>query len=144
MKITQRALVSLTLLSLSGLIYAENNDEFRWRDVRASCAHDRNSEACLEQREKARVYCAQHPDKKRCRKLQALKDCKHDPNSELCQQHKEKFKTFCQKHLDAKKCVKARIHKVCKDDPESQECVSAKENALATFCEKHPENERCS
>ena len=144
MKITRQALLVLTLLAQSGLIYAENNEEFRWRDVRASCVHDWNPEACLEQQEKAQAYCAQHSDKKRCRKLNALKDCKHDPNSELCEQHKEKFKVFCQKRPGVHKCVKARIYKICKDDPESQECVSAKENAHAKFCEKHPESERCS
>ena len=130
--------------SISYSVMADDYEDFSWRELRAACKGNHDSDACLEQREKARAHCAEHADKKRCRKLNALKECKHNPDSKVCQQHKEKFKAYCKEHPGAKKCVRARIHKICKDDPESEECISAKENAHAKFCEKHPDSERCN
>ena len=127
---------------LSGFSFAD--DDFKWRDVRAACKGNHESEACLEQREKARAYCQEHADKKRCRKMKALKECKQNPDSEVCQEHKKKFKAYCEKHPGAKKCVRARIHKICKDNPDSEECLAAKEQAHIKFCENHPKHERCN
>ena len=86
---------------LSGLAYAD--DGFKWRDMRKACKADHESVACLEQKEKARAYCVEHADKKRCRKMKALKECKNNPNSDVCQEHKEKFKAYCAEHPGAKK-----------------------------------------
>ena len=141
-----KLILSLLIISIASFSYsvlAEDSDDFRWRDMRAACKGDHDSEACHEQREKARAYCAEHADKKRCRKMKALKECKHNPDSEICQEHKKKFKAYCKEHPGAKKCVRARVHKICMDDPESEECLSAKENAHAKFCERHPDSERC-
>lgn len=143
MKLIFSALTIFILIS-SSFVYASSGDDFQWRDVREACKGKHESDACLEQREKARTYCKKHVDKKRCRKMKALKECKHNPESEQCKEHKEKFKAYCEENPGAKKCVQARIHKICKDDPKSNECLAAKEQAHTKFCENHPDHERCS
>ena len=133
-----------SFLVISCLAYADSDDGFHWRAVRAACKDNQESDACREQREQARAYCAQHADKKQCRKIKALKECRHDPESELCKKHKEKFKAFCKEHPGAKKCVRARVHKICKDNPDSEQCLAVKEQAHAKFCKRHPDSERCN
>ena len=139
------SLLMLTFVIHSTSVFAgEGQTDFRWKDVRAACKDNHDSTECHALQEHAREYCQAHPNKKRCRKLHAMKECRNNPNSEKCQEFKERFKAYCEKHPGAKKCVRARVHKICKDDPESEECLSAKQATLDHFCENHPNHEKCS
>ena len=120
------------------------DDGFQWKDLRAACKGNHDSEECAQMRAEAREFCQAHPDKKRCRKLHAMKECRHNPDSENCQEYKERFKAHCEEHPGSKKCVRAKMHRICKDDPESEECLAAKERAHHYFCEKHPNHDKCT
>ena len=145
MKLTIVGLIVGLLFSMGG-VYAESDSDsrFKWREVRQACKGNHDSEECLKWRERAREYCVENPDKRRCKKIAAIKHCKQNPESEKCLEHKARFKAYCEKNPVAKKCVRARIHNIYKDDPESDECLTAKENAHEKFCEKHPDHERCA
>ncbi len=121
----------------------EHHDEFKWKDLRVACKGDHDSEECKSMRAEARKFCKSNPDKKRCRKLHAMKACRQNPDSEKCSEYKERFKTHCKENPGSKKCVRARLHKICKDDPESQECVDGKQKIHEHFCNKHPNHEKC-
>ena len=131
------------LFLFSGFSYAEES-KFRWKELRAACKGDHEAPECIEKREQARAFCAANPEKKRCRKLHAMKECRKNPDSEKCQEFKARFKAYCEEHPGSKKCVGARVHKICKEDPKSEECLTAKENAHAQFCDKHPDHKKCT
>ncbi len=123
----------------------ENADQaFKWKDMRAACKDNHESDACKQMRSQAREFCQAHPDTMRCRKMQAMKACRDNPESEQCQQYKARMKQHCEKHPESKKCVRARIHKICKDNPDSEQCLAAKQKARDHFCEKHPKHEKCT
>ena len=139
------SMLMLTFVMQTGWVFAGDAErDFRWKDIREACKGDHESAECQELREQAKEYCQAHPDKKRCKKLRAMKACRQNPDSEKCHEFKERFKAHCDKHPGSKKCVRARLHKICKDDPESQECLAAKEKAHHHFCEKHPDHDKCT
>lgn len=131
---------------LSGFSYAGDytGNGFKWKDLRVACKGKHDSEECKALRSEAREFCQANPDKKRCRKLHAMKQCRQNPDSEKCNEYKEKFKAYCEENPGAKKCVRARLHKICKDDPESTECLEGKQKAHEHFCSKHPDHEKCT
>ncbi|MDW3095542.1 MAG: hypothetical protein R8G33_07715 [Gammaproteobacteria bacterium] len=138
------SMLGLLFVLSSGMVSADEGQAgFAWKDMRAACKGNHESSECLEYREKARDYCQAHPNKKRCRKLHAMKECKQNPGSEKCHEYKERIKAYCDEHPGSKKCVRARLHQTCKDDPESEECLTAKEKAHHHFCEKHPDHDKC-
>lgn len=133
------------MLACVGLAGAEESaGKFAWKDLRAACKGNHDSSECQELREQAREYCQANPGKKRCKKLQVMKECRKNPDSETCHEFKERLKAHCDKHPGSKKCVRARLHKICKSDPESEECIAAKEKAHIHFCEKHPDHGKCT
>ncbi|MFK7795108.1 MAG: hypothetical protein AB8B89_07165 [Gammaproteobacteria bacterium] len=125
-----------------GVVFADDND-ISWRDVKKACHQDKHSDQCLQARERTRNFCEQHPNKKRCRKLHAIKQCKQDPDSQQCLAHKKRIKAYCENHPSTKKCVRARLHTLCKDAPESEECINGKQEAHENFCKNHPDKPRC-
>ena len=129
---------------LAGATAQSDEHGFAWKDMRAACKGNHDSEKCQDYRQQAREYCQAHPDKKRCRKLHAIKECHDEPGSEKCQQIKERIKAHCEQYPESKKCVRAKIHKICKQDPDSEECLEAKEKAHLHFCEKHPDHDKCT
>ncbi|MFK8028587.1 MAG: hypothetical protein AB8C40_11070 [Gammaproteobacteria bacterium] len=138
--------MTLTLMIVGCMSLAgadESETRFAWKELRMACKGNHDSVECQEFRKQAREYCQAHPNKKRCKKLFAMKACRKNPDSEKCQEFKERFKVHCDKHPESKKCIRARLHQVCKSDPESKECSDAKEKAHAHFCEKHPDHDKC-
>ena len=132
-----------SVLLLTEMSYA-GESEFSWKEMRSACKGKHDSVECQELKEQVREFCLAHPDNKRCRKFNTMKECRDNPGSEKCQQIKQRLEAYCNEHPESKKCVRARMHKICKDDPESEQCIAAKEKAYAYFCEKHPGHEKCT
>ncbi len=137
------ASVILFLFSASVIAGENSSESFAWKEVRKACHGQHGAEECKQWRVRAKAYCDEYPDKKRCRKFVAMQHCRQNPDSEQCKQFRQEIKQYCEKYPGAKKCVRARLHRICKQDPNSSECRVAKEKAHKRFCEKHPDRERC-
>jgi len=107
------------MLLLTGIANAHDHaDEgFKWKDLHAVCKGNHESEQCKSMRAEAREFCQANPDKKRCRKLHAMKECKQNPESEKCQEYKERLKPIVRKIRTLKNVCAPKYTKYARISP---------------------------